>query len=130
MPFCGNCGQPATPAGPAPAAAPPEPEVLVIPARQVGGPAGPGGRLTVPARRRGQPSQPGQPAGPSTSTVTPIPSSRRGIVSVSPALARRADAQQVAGFLDSYFAAVNHREYLRHHPAITPRITAVADLVR
>jgi hypothetical protein len=39
----------------------PEPELLVIPARQVGGPTGPGGRLTVPAQRRGQPGQPGQP---------------------------------------------------------------------
>lgn len=54
-------------AGPGDAAAaggPPEPEMLIIPARQVGGPAGPGGRLTVPAQRRGQPSQPDQPAGP------------------------------------------------------------------
>ncbi len=51
---------------------------------------------------------------PSSSTLTPIPSSRRGIVSVSQALAPRADAQQVAGFLDSYFAAVNHREYLEY----------------
>jgi hypothetical protein len=51
---------------------------------------------------------------PSSSTLTPIPSSRRGIVSVSPALAQRADAQQVVGFLDSYFAAVNHREYLEY----------------
>jgi hypothetical protein len=41
----------------------PEPELLVIPARQVGGPAGPGGRLTVPAQRRGQPSQPHRTAG-------------------------------------------------------------------
>jgi hypothetical protein len=42
----------------------PEPELLVIPARQVGGSAGQGGQLTVPAQRRGQlgqPSQPGQP---------------------------------------------------------------------
>jgi hypothetical protein len=46
------------------AAGQPEQEMLIIPARQVGGPAGPGGRLTVPAQRRGQPSQPGQPAGP------------------------------------------------------------------
>lgn len=38
--------------------------MLIIPARQVGGPTGPGGRLTVPAQRRGQPSQPGQHAGP------------------------------------------------------------------
>lgn len=51
---------------------------------------------------------------PSSSTLTPIPSSRRGIVSVSRALAQRADAQQVVGFLDSYFAAVNHREYLEY----------------
>ena len=35
-------------------------------------------------------------------------------MSVSRALAPRADAQQVAGFLDSYFAAVNHREYLEY----------------
>ncbi len=55
-------GDPSDP-GPEPAG-PPEPEVLIIPARQVGGPAGPGGRLTVPAQRRGQPSQPGQLAGP------------------------------------------------------------------
>ncbi|HEY9243273.1 MAG TPA: zinc ribbon domain-containing protein [Streptosporangiaceae bacterium] len=48
---------------------------------------------------------------PAGSTVIPIPSSRQGIVSVSHSLAGRADAQQVAGFLDSYFAAVNHREY-------------------
>jgi len=40
----------------------PDPEMLIIPARQVGGPAGPGGRLTVPAQRRGQPSPPGRPA--------------------------------------------------------------------
>jgi hypothetical protein len=40
----------------------PEPELLVIPARQVGGPAGPGGRLTVPAQRRGQPGQPDRQA--------------------------------------------------------------------
>jgi hypothetical protein len=39
---------------------------------------------------------------------------RRGIVSVSRPLAQRADAQQVVGFLDSYFAAVNHREYLEY----------------
>jgi len=51
---------------------------------------------------------------PATSTPTPIPSSREGIVSVSPALAHRPDAQQVVGFLDSYFAAVNHREYLEY----------------
>jgi hypothetical protein len=51
---------------------------------------------------------------PSTSTPTPIPSSRQGIVSVSPAVAHRPDAQQVTGFLDSYFAAVNHREYLEY----------------
>jgi hypothetical protein len=58
-----------------------------------------------------------RPAGsprPSGSIITPIPASRRGIVSVSQALAQRADAQQVAGFLDSYFAAVNHREYLEY----------------
>ena len=68
----------------------------------------PGGSAQRPAPR---------PAGsprPSGSTITPIPTSRRGIVSVSQALARRADAQQVAGFLDSYFAAVNHREYLEY----------------
>jgi hypothetical protein len=53
-------------------------------------------------------------ASPRPSTPTPIPSSRQGIVSVSPALAHRPDAQQVAGFLDSYFAAVNHREYLEY----------------
>lgn len=51
---------------------------------------------------------------PARSTLTPIPSSRQGIVSVSHALAQRADAQQVVGFLDSYFAAVNHREYLEY----------------
>jgi hypothetical protein len=51
---------------------------------------------------------------PSSSTLTPMPSSRRGIVSASRALAQRADAQQVVGFLDSYFAAVNHREYLEY----------------
>lgn len=55
-----------------------------------------------------------RPASPRPSTPTPIPSSRQGIVSVSPALAHRPDAQQVAGFLDSYFAAVNHREYLEY----------------
>ena len=51
-------------AGEAGAAGPaqPEPEMLIIPARQVGGPTGPGGRLTVPAQRRGQPSPPGRPA--------------------------------------------------------------------
>jgi hypothetical protein len=54
--------------GPADAAAEgaglPGPELLVIPARQVGGLAGPGGRLTVPAQRRGQPGQPSQPGQP------------------------------------------------------------------
>ena len=41
-----------------------EPEVLVIPARQVDGPAGPPGRLTIPAQRRGRPSPPAsQPGG-------------------------------------------------------------------
>jgi hypothetical protein len=44
----------------------PETEMLIIPARQVGGPAGPGGRLTVPAQRRGQRSQPGRPAAPAS----------------------------------------------------------------
>lgn len=44
----------------------PGPEMLIIPARQVGGPTGPGGRLTVPAQRRGQPSQPGRPAEPAS----------------------------------------------------------------
>ena len=70
----------------------------------------PGSPARHPASR---PSRPASPQ-PSTSTVTPIPASRRGIVSVSRALAQRADAQQVAGFLDSYFAAVNHREYLEY----------------
>lgn len=51
----------AEPDGQADLAGQPEPELLVIPARQVGGPAGPGGRLTVPAQRRGQPGQPSQP---------------------------------------------------------------------
>ncbi|HEY9243274.1 MAG TPA: hypothetical protein VIP48_14905 [Streptosporangiaceae bacterium] len=41
----------------------PGPEMLIIPARQVDGPAGPGGRLTVPAQRRGQPGQLARPAG-------------------------------------------------------------------
>ena len=67
----------------------------------------PGRSARHPASRSASPR-------PSTPTVTPIPTSRRGIVSVSRALARRADAQQVAGFLDSYFAAVNHREYLEY----------------
>jgi hypothetical protein len=70
----------------------------------------------VSPRSSRQPARPARSASPrpSTSTLTPIPSSRRGIVSVSRALAQRADAQQVAGFLDSYFAAVNHREYLEY----------------
>lgn len=41
----------------------PGPEMLIIPARQVDGPAGPGGRLTVPAQRRGQPGQLARSAG-------------------------------------------------------------------
>jgi hypothetical protein len=65
------------------------------------------------SRQLARPAQPTSPR-PSSSTLTPIPSSRRGIVSVSRPLAQRADAQQVAGFLDSYFAAVNHREYLEY----------------
>jgi len=58
-----------------------------------------------------RPSAPG-PSGPAT--VTPMPGSRRGIASARRALARRADVQQVVGFLDSYFAAVNHRDYLEY----------------
>ena len=69
-----------------------------------------GGSARHPASRPARSPSPRPP----TSTVTPIPTSRRGIVSVSRALAPRADAQQVAGFLDSYFAAVNHREYLEY----------------
>jgi len=66
-----------------------------------------------PARHAGGAARSAPPR-PATPTPTPIPSSRQGIVSVSPALAHRPDAQQVAGFLDSYFAAVNHREYLEY----------------
>jgi hypothetical protein len=65
------------------------------------------------SRQPGRPARSASPQ-PSTSTLTPIPSSRRGIVSASRSLAQRADAQQVVGFLDSYFAAVNHREYLEY----------------
>jgi hypothetical protein len=72
-----------------------------------------GGVSPRPARQLARPAQSASPR-PSTSTLPPIPSSRRGIVSVSRALAQRADAQQVGGFLDSYFAAVNHREYLEY----------------
>ncbi len=58
-------GAPSGPADPGTEpAGQPEPEVLIIPARQVGGPTGPSGRLTVPAQRRGQPRQPGQHAEP------------------------------------------------------------------
>jgi hypothetical protein len=60
----GAAGRPDAVDGPGDAAAagsgPPEPELLIIPARQVGGPAGPGGRLTVPAQRHGQRSQASQ----------------------------------------------------------------------
>jgi hypothetical protein len=65
------------------------------------------------SRQLARPAQSASPR-PSSSTLTPIPSSRRGIVSVSRPVAQRADAQQVVGFLDSYFAAVNHREYLEY----------------
>jgi hypothetical protein len=70
----------------------------------------------VSARSSRQLAHPARSASPrpSSSTLTPIPSSRRGIVSASRPLAQRADAQQVVGFLDSYFAAVNHREYLEY----------------
>ncbi len=63
-----------------------------------------------PAARPSAP-RPSAPWPSGSAAVTPLPSSRRGIVSASRALAGRADAQQVVGFLDSYFAAVNHREY-------------------
>lgn len=67
-----------------------------------------------PARSGRQPASRSPSPRPSMSTIRPIPTSRRGIVSVSRALAHQADAQQVVGFLDSYFAAVNHREYLEY----------------
>jgi len=76
-------------------------------------PAAGSGVSPSPARRLARSAGSGSPR-PARSTLTPIPSSRQGIVSVSHALAQRADAQQVVGFLDSYFAAVNHREYQQY----------------
>ena len=61
-------------------------------------------RVTAPVR------SPAPPAGASTSTAAP-PAGTNGPVPVSPGVAQQTIAGQVAAFLGTYFAAINHHDY-------------------
>ncbi|HEX3390551.1 MAG TPA: hypothetical protein VHT94_16050, partial [Streptosporangiaceae bacterium] len=63
------------------------------------------GRSTTPAAPHPRRSAPAPGGGGATRHPRP------GVVSITPSLAGRADARQVAGLLVRYFAAVNHRRY-------------------
>ena len=109
-----------------------------------GGRLVPGGpalrRPSAPVRsavaRRSSPARPGQPsATPGRSPVpsrsgAAVPAGRPGIVSISPVLAHRAVARQIAALLDSYFDAVNRHQYIEYSSLFEPHHQLTAEQFR
>jgi hypothetical protein len=71
--------------------------------------AQPSGQHTASPPARSQ-----RPSPTASASAASSPTARYGVVAIAPALARRSEAAQIAALLDSYFAAVNHRDYQQY----------------